>query len=286
MFSQRKKKDTVICRVTRGPIQKKRKERHLTPTSTTTTPVLSLHSGVCSLWTLFWLLYNTLSLCLSLTLSDSLFYFYIIIFVSLDFAFRSTKYANSFYFTQKQIQLLPLPLITLLLPFLQPRPLLISIPQKPKTIKKFQLWALKLNPRSDPNNAPAPAPPRLHSGHHQVAQQGNFIAFPMAFPFPFPHTKNKINLINYFFCFVLLKFDENLEQWPHLNELVQCYTADWVKDDNKYGHYDTIGTPSFSNQIYEGPDTDIETGILFIYFLNLWYLNFCVRYLLKCYSKK
>ncbi|KAF3951383.1 hypothetical protein CMV_022955 [Castanea mollissima] len=55
------------------------------------------------------------------------------------------------------------------------------------------------------------------------------------------------------------KFDENLEQWPHLNELVQCYTADWVKDDNKYGHYDTIGTPSFSNQIYEGPDTDIET---------------------------
>nr|POE45725.1 guanine nucleotide exchange factor spike 1 [Quercus suber] len=55
------------------------------------------------------------------------------------------------------------------------------------------------------------------------------------------------------------KFDENLEQWPHLNELVQCYTADWVKDDNKYGHYDTIGTPSFSNQIYEGPETDIET---------------------------
>ena len=81
----------------------------------------------------------SLSLSLSLTLSDSLFYFYIIIFVSLDFAFRSTKYANSFYFTQKQIQLLPLPLITLLLPFLQPRPLLISIPQKPKTIKKFQL---------------------------------------------------------------------------------------------------------------------------------------------------
>ncbi|XP_061357893.1 guanine nucleotide exchange factor SPIKE 1 isoform X1 [Gastrolobium bilobum] len=55
------------------------------------------------------------------------------------------------------------------------------------------------------------------------------------------------------------KFDENLEQWPHLNELVHCYTTDWVKDDNKYGHYDSLGTPSFQNQIYEGPDTDIET---------------------------
>ncbi|CAL0333662.1 unnamed protein product [Lupinus luteus] len=55
------------------------------------------------------------------------------------------------------------------------------------------------------------------------------------------------------------KFDENLEQWPHLNELVQCYTTDWVKDDNKYGHYESVGTLSFCNQIYEGPDTDIET---------------------------
>ncbi|CAN6553796.1 unnamed protein product [Malus baccata var. baccata] len=55
------------------------------------------------------------------------------------------------------------------------------------------------------------------------------------------------------------KFEENLEQWPHLKELVQCYTTDWVKDDNKYGHYESIGLPSFQNQIYEGPDTDIET---------------------------
>ncbi|KAH1210267.1 Guanine nucleotide exchange factor SPIKE 1 [Glycine max] len=54
-------------------------------------------------------------------------------------------------------------------------------------------------------------------------------------------------------------FEENLEQWPHLNELVHCYTTDWVKDENKYGHYDSVGTPSFHNQIYEGPDTDIET---------------------------
>ncbi|XP_021300420.1 guanine nucleotide exchange factor SPIKE 1 isoform X3 [Herrania umbratica] len=53
--------------------------------------------------------------------------------------------------------------------------------------------------------------------------------------------------------------DENLEQWPHLNELVQCYRSDWVKDDNKYGHYETISPVSFENQIFEGPDTDIET---------------------------
>ncbi|XP_015882046.2 guanine nucleotide exchange factor SPIKE 1 [Ziziphus jujuba] len=55
------------------------------------------------------------------------------------------------------------------------------------------------------------------------------------------------------------KFEENLEQWPHLKELVQCYTADWVKDENKYGHYEAVGPVSFQNQIYEGPDTDIET---------------------------
>lgn len=51
-----------------------------------------------------------------------------------------------------------------------------------------------------------------------------------------------------------------MEQWPHLKELVQCYTTDWVKDDNKYGHYESVGPASFQNQIYEGPDTDIETG--------------------------
>ncbi|GMP53906.1 hypothetical protein CsSME_00019226 [Camellia sinensis var. sinensis] len=54
--------------------------------------------------------------------------------------------------------------------------------------------------------------------------------------------------------------DENLEQWPHLNELVQCYRTDWVKDENKYGCYDSIVPISFQNQIFEGPDTDIETG--------------------------
>ncbi|KAK3227267.1 hypothetical protein Dsin_007129 [Dipteronia sinensis] len=53
--------------------------------------------------------------------------------------------------------------------------------------------------------------------------------------------------------------DENLEQWPHLNEIVQCYKTDWVKDENKYGHYESISPPSFQTQIFEGPDTDIET---------------------------
>ncbi|CAH9114188.1 unnamed protein product [Cuscuta europaea] len=53
--------------------------------------------------------------------------------------------------------------------------------------------------------------------------------------------------------------DENMEQWPHLNELVQCYTTDWIKDDSKYGHYESIGPASFKSQVFEGPDTDIET---------------------------
>ncbi|KAI4319269.1 hypothetical protein MLD38_032891 [Melastoma candidum] len=53
--------------------------------------------------------------------------------------------------------------------------------------------------------------------------------------------------------------DENLEQWPHLNELVQCYKTDWIKDDQKYGHYESVGPVAFQNQIFEGPDTDIET---------------------------
>ncbi|KAI0520034.1 hypothetical protein KFK09_007499 [Dendrobium nobile] len=53
--------------------------------------------------------------------------------------------------------------------------------------------------------------------------------------------------------------DENLEQWPHLNELVQCYKSDWIKDESKYGRYDSSAPFSFQNQIYEGIDTDIET---------------------------
>ncbi|PKA58555.1 hypothetical protein AXF42_Ash008842 [Apostasia shenzhenica] len=53
--------------------------------------------------------------------------------------------------------------------------------------------------------------------------------------------------------------NENLEQWPHLNELVHCYKADWIKDESKYGHYGSVLPLSFQNQIYEGLDTDIET---------------------------
>lgn len=52
---------------------------------------------------------------------------------------------------------------------------------------------------------------------------------------------------------------ETLDPWPHLNELVQCYRADWLKDEGKYGHYESIAPRSFQNQIFEGPDTDMET---------------------------
>ncbi|XP_072984284.1 guanine nucleotide exchange factor SPIKE 1 isoform X2 [Typha latifolia] len=64
-------------------------------------------------------------------------------------------------------------------------------------------------------------------------------------------------------CSASLELDpllnENLEQWPHLNELVQCYKADWLKDEGKYGHYENVAATNFQNQIFEGPDTDIET---------------------------
>jgi hypothetical protein len=52
----------------------------------------------------------------------------------------------------------------------------------------------------------------------------------------------------------------NLDQWPHLKELVQSYKADWLKDERKYGHYECIPPPVFEQQIFEGPDTDLETG--------------------------
>lgn len=70
-----------------------------------------------------------------------------------------------------------------------------------------------------------------------------------------------------------LQIDENLEQWPHLNELVQCYRADWVKDENKYGHYESVSPPSFQNQIFEGPDTDIETGFCFDFSCLIHFLS-------------
>lgn len=74
-----------------------------------------------------------------------------------------------------------------------------------------------------------------------------------------------------------MQLDENLEQWPHLNELVQCYRTDWVKDENKYGHYDSIGPVQFQSQIFEGPDTDIETGkddaMITLYLLKILLAN-------------
>lgn len=56
------------------------------------------------------------------------------------------------------------------------------------------------------------------------------------------------------------QLDGNLEQWPHLNQLVQCYGTEWIKDANKYGHYETTRPDTFQTQIFEGPDTDTETG--------------------------
>ncbi|CAM6094734.1 unnamed protein product [Calypogeia fissa] len=52
-----------------------------------------------------------------------------------------------------------------------------------------------------------------------------------------------------------------LEQWPHLKELVLLHKSDWLKDESKYGHYESIPPPSFEQQTYEGPDTDAETEL-------------------------
>jgi hypothetical protein len=53
----------------------------------------------------------------------------------------------------------------------------------------------------------------------------------------------------------------SVEPWPHLKELLQSYVADWVKDELKYGHYESVPPPIFENQIFEGPDTDVETEL-------------------------
>eukprot|EP00250_Pteridium_aquilinum_P019527 c24469_g1_i1 orf=329-5872(-) len=55
--------------------------------------------------------------------------------------------------------------------------------------------------------------------------------------------------------------NERLEQWPHLKELIYCYRADWVKDETKYGHYECVPLPFFQNQVFECPDTDLETEL-------------------------
>ncbi|XP_024370509.1 guanine nucleotide exchange factor SPIKE 1 [Physcomitrium patens] len=60
---------------------------------------------------------------------------------------------------------------------------------------------------------------------------------------------------------VELLLDDNVEPWPHLKEVLQSYTSDWVKDESKYGHYESVPLPVFENQIFEGPDTDVETEL-------------------------
>ncbi len=64
----------------------------------------------------------------------------------------------------------------------------------------------------------------------------------------------------FLFGYVWVQLNGNLDQWPHLKELVQSYKADWLKDERKYGHYKCIPPPVFEQQIFEGPDTDVETG--------------------------
>lgn len=58
-----------------------------------------------------------------------------------------------------------------------------------------------------------------------------------------------------------MQLNSNVDSWPHLKELLQSYRADWVKDEFKYGHYDSLPAPVFEHQIFEGPDTDVETGL-------------------------
>jgi len=58
-----------------------------------------------------------------------------------------------------------------------------------------------------------------------------------------------------------MQLNRNVDAWPHLKELLQSYRADWVKDEFKYGHYDSLPAPVFEHQIFEGPDTDVETGL-------------------------
>lgn len=60
-----------------------------------------------------------------------------------------------------------------------------------------------------------------------------------------------------------------------MNQLVQCYGTEWVKDVNKYGHYENIRPDTFQTQIFEGPDTDTETGMdALVFFFFFAFVNF------------
>ena len=74
--------------------------------------------------------------------------------------------------------------------------------------------------------------------------------------------KNTSGFYYRLYIFAVLQLNERLDQWPHLKELIHCYTADWIKDETKYGHYEREAPPLFQNQIFECPDTDVETGTL------------------------
>lgn len=68
-----------------------------------------------------------------------------------------------------------------------------------------------------------------------------------------------------------------------------------MKDDCKYGRYESVAPPSFQNQIFEGPDTDIETGnsssllldacINFTCILEKFILLLCVTELQLCNAR-
>lgn len=81
-----------------------------------------------------------------------------------------------------------------------------------------------------------------------------------------------------------MQLSANLESWPHMKELLESYKAEFVKDDNKYGHYDAVPPPVFESQIFEGPDTDLETGTLAGYnrttLLKIKILDFCFSFFL------
>lgn len=62
-----------------------------------------------------------------------------------------------------------------------------------------------------------------------------------------------------------------------MNQLVQCYGTEWVKDVNKYGHYENTRPDTFQSQIFEGPDTDTETGKDAFEFISLFFLVFVLQ---------
>lgn len=65
-----------------------------------------------------------------------------------------------------------------------------------------------------------------------------------------------------------VQLNGNGDPFPHFKELLQSYRAEWVKDEFKYGHYEAVPPPALEHQIFEGPDTDIQTGKCLWHSLN------------------